>query len=62
MIEILTKIGAKIIIIVVENREPYYFINICKCKKVQLSLFCYQMCSAFDHNEQSIYYKVYGKK
>ncbi len=28
MIEILTKIRAKITIIVVENREPYYFIII----------------------------------
>ncbi len=31
-IEIFTKIHAKITIIVVENREPYYFIIICKCK------------------------------
>ncbi len=30
MIEILTKIHAKITIIVVENREPYYFIIIYK--------------------------------
>ncbi len=28
MIEILSKIRVKITIIVVENREPYYFINI----------------------------------
>ncbi len=49
MIEILTKIRAKIIIIVVENREPYYFIIICKCKEVPLSVFSYQMlASTFD--------------
>ncbi len=51
MIEILTKIRAKItIIIVVENREPYYFIVVCKCKEVPLSLFSYQMlASTFDY-------------
>ncbi len=50
MIEILTKIPAKITIIVVENREPYYFIIICKCKEVPLSLFSYQMlASTFDY-------------
>ncbi len=55
------KIGAKITIIVVENREPYYFIIICKCKKVPLSLFSYQMLAlTFDYDERSIYYKVYG--
>ncbi len=61
MIEILTKIGAKITIIVVENREPYYFIVIYKCKEVPLSLFCYQMlASTFDSNERSNYCKIYG--
>ncbi len=34
MIEILMKISEKITIIVVENREPYYFIIICKCKEI----------------------------
>ncbi len=59
MLEILTKIRAKITIIVVENREPYYFIIICKCKKVPLFLFSYQMlASTFDYDEWSIYYKV----
>ncbi len=33
MIETLNENRAKITIIVVENREPYYFIIICKCKK-----------------------------
>ncbi len=50
MIEILTKIRAKITIIVVENKEPYYFIIICKCKDVPLSLFSYKMyASTFDY-------------
>ncbi len=51
MIEILTKIRAKIITVIVEeNREPYYFIIICKCKEVPLSLFSYQMlASIFDY-------------
>ncbi len=43
MIEILTKIRAKITIIVVKNKEPHYFIIIYKCKEVPLSLFSYQM-------------------
>ncbi len=61
MIKILTKIRAKITIIVVENGELYYFIIICKCRKVPLSLFSYQMlASTFDYDEWSIYYKVYG--
>ncbi len=60
MIEILMKICAKITIIVVENRESYYFIIIYKCKEVSLSLFSYQMlASTFDSNEWSSYYKVY---
>ncbi len=60
MIKVLTKIGAKIIINAVENREPYYFIIIYKCKKVPLSLFSYQMlASTFDFDEWSSYYKVY---
>ncbi len=41
----LTKIHAKITIIVVENREPY-FITICKCKEGPLSLFSYQMLAS----------------
>ncbi len=50
MIEILTKIRAKITITVVKNREPHYFIIICKCKDVPLSLFSYQMlASTFDY-------------
>ncbi len=50
MIKILMKIRAKITIIVVENREPYYFIIICKGKEVPLSLFSYQMlASTFDY-------------
>ncbi len=44
--EILTKIQAKITIIVVENREPYYFIIICKYKQVPLCLFSYQMLAS----------------
>ncbi len=61
MIEISTKIRAKIIIIVVEDREPYYFIIIWKCKKIPLSLFSYQMlASTFDDDERSSYYKVYN--
>ncbi len=61
MIEILTKIRVKITIIVVENREPYYIIIICKCKEVPVSLFSYQMLvSTLTIAEQSIYYKVYG--
>ncbi len=44
------KIRAKIIIIIEENREPYYFIIICRCKELLLSLFSYQMlASTFDH-------------
>ncbi len=59
MIEILTKICAKIPIIVVGNREPYYFIIICKCKEVPLFLFSYQMlASTLTNDEQSI--DVYG--
>ncbi len=55
------KIRAKITMIVLENREPCYFIIICKCKKVLLSLFSYQMlASTFDCDERSIYSKVYG--
>ncbi len=44
MIEILTKILAKITIIVTENRELHYFIIIiCKCKQMPLHLFSNQM-------------------
>ncbi len=60
MSEILTKIRAKITIIVLKNREPHYFIIIYKCKEVSLSLFSYQMlASTFDSHEHSSYYKVY---
>ncbi len=60
MIEILSKICVKITIFVVENREPYYFIIICKCKEVPLSLFSYQMLdSTLTTNEWSVYYKIY---
>ncbi len=49
-----TKICAKIIIIVVKNREHYYFIITYKCKEVLLSLFSYQMlASIFDSDERS---------
>ncbi len=62
MIEILPKIRAKITIITVENREPYYFIIIYKCKEVPLSLLSYQMlASTFDSDERSSYYKVYDQ-
>ncbi len=40
------KIRAKITIIVEENKEPYYFIIIYKCKEVPLSLFSYQMLTS----------------
>ncbi len=60
MIEILKKIRVKITIIVVKNREPYYFTIIYKCKEVPLFLFSYQMlASTFDYDERSSYYKVY---
>ncbi len=50
MIEILTKMRAKMTIIVAENGEPYYFIIICKCKEVLLPLFSYQiLASTFDY-------------
>ncbi len=59
MIEILTKIRTNITIIVVENKEPYYFIIIYKCKEVPLSLFSYQMLvSIFDSDERSSYYNI----
>ncbi len=61
MIEILTKIRVKITIIVVESREPYYFLIIYKYTEIPLSLFSYQMlASIFDSDERSSYYKVYG--
>ncbi len=61
IIEILTKTSVKITIIVVENREEtYYFIIICKCKEVPLSLFYYHMlASTLTTYKRSIYYKVY---
>ncbi len=55
MIEILTKIRAKITIIMVENREPYYFIIICKCKEVPLSLFSYQISASTFDNWWAVY-------
>ncbi len=62
MIEILTKIGANITIIVVENGEPFYFIIIYKCKEVPLSLFSYEMlASTLTTDERSIYCTVYDK-
>ncbi len=61
MIEILTKIRAKITIIVVKNGEHYYFIIIYKCKEVPLSLFSsHMLASTFDSDERSSYYKVYA--
>ncbi len=61
MIEILMKILAKITIIRIENREPYYFIIIYKRKEVRLSVFSYQMlASTFDSDERSSNYEVYG--
>ncbi len=61
MIGILTKIHAKITIIVVENRESYYFIIFCKCKEVPLSLFSYQIwLQLLTTDKQSSYYKVHG--
>ncbi len=63
MIEVLTKIRARITIIVVENREAYYFIIICKCKEVLLSLFFLIRCwlQLLTTNEQSSYYEVYAE-
>ncbi len=62
MIKILMKIHEKITIIVVENRELYYFIIICKCKQIQLCLFSYQMLASTQTlDEWSINYKVYGQ-
>ncbi len=58
MIKILTQICVKITIIVVENREPYYFIIICKCKEVPSS--GQMLASTLIRDERSIYYKVYG--
>ncbi len=59
MIEILTKIHAKITIIVAENRELYYFIIICKCKQIPWCLFSYQMlASTLTMDEWSIYYEI----
>ncbi len=53
---------AKITIIVVENREPYYFIIVCKYKEVPLFLFSYQMLApTLTGDERSIYYKVYAQ-
>ncbi len=55
----LAKIHAKITITVVENRELYYFITICKCKQGPLFLFPYQMlASILTMDKRSSYYKV----
>ncbi len=60
MIKILTKIREKITMIVIENREPHYFIIIFKYEGVLLFLFSYQMlASIFDSRKRSSYYKVY---
>ncbi len=57
------KIHAKITITVVENRELYYFVIICKCKQIPLRLFSYQMSApTLTMDEWSIYYKVYDYK
>ncbi len=59
----LMKIHANITITVVENRKPYYFITICKCKQGRLSLFSYQMlASVLTMDEWSSYYKVYAAR
>ncbi len=51
------KIHAKITIIVVENREPYYFVIIGKCKQGPLRLFSYQMlASTLTMDDRSISY------
>ncbi len=47
---------------VLENREPYYFITICRCKQGPLSLFSYQMlASILTIDKRSSYYKVYDR-
>ncbi len=52
---------AKITIIVVENKERYYFITNCICKEGPLSLFSYRMlASILTMDEWSSYYKVYA--
>ncbi len=54
------KIHAKITIMEVENREPYYFIIIYRCKEVPSSLFSYHMlASTFDSDDRSSYYTVH---
>ncbi len=61
MTEILTKIRAKITIIVIENREPYHFTIICKCKEVPCPYFlirCWLQLLTTD--ERSSYYKIYA--
>ncbi len=48
-------------IIVVENREPYYFVIIYKCKEVMLSIFLIRCwLQLWTSDERSSYYKVYG--
>ncbi len=56
----LTKIYAKITIIVVENREPYYFVTICKCKQ-SLFLFSYQILALILTMDERSSYKVHRK-
>ncbi len=57
MIKMLIKIPTKITIIVVENRESYYFIIInYKCIYVPLCLFSYQMLAlTLTIDERSVY-------
>ncbi len=59
MIKILTKIVAKITIIVVENREPILllFVNVKKSHYPYFLIRCW--LQLLTTNEQSIYYKVY---
>ncbi len=63
-IDILTKICAKIkiAIIVVENREPYYFILLLfvNVRKSQYPYFLIRYGLQHTTDERSIYYKVYG--
>ncbi len=56
------KIRAKITKIIVENREPYYFIIICQFKEVPLSLYFLIRCwlQLLTTDEWSSYYKVHG--
>ncbi len=60
MIGIVTKIRAKIANIVVENREPYRFIILFKCKRVPFPCFLIRRwLQLLTTDERSTYYKVY---